>query len=111
MLETEVMSIIIEIVKVLVLYLFNLLNFYRSDITAESLSSDTRTIMEEISRCLNLEKMLQCYKYTVTVESLKALRKLQKFGHLPNHVELFKDYASYGQFHGIRCIPFDYIPI
>ncbi|ODM99054.1 Transcription initiation factor TFIID subunit 2 [Orchesella cincta] len=73
-----------------------------SDITAESLSSDTRTIMEEISRCLNLEKMLQCYKYTVTVECLKALRKLQKFGHLPNHVELFKDYACYGQFHDVR---------
>lgn len=56
--------------------------------------------MEEISRCLNLEKLLHCYKFTVTIESLKALRKLQKFGHLPNNVELFKDYACYGQFHG-----------
>lgn len=78
----------------------------RTDITAESLSSDTRIIMEEISRCLNLEKMLHCYKFTVTIESLKALRKLQKFGHLPNHVELFKDYACYGQFHGKSGIEF-----
>ncbi|CAL8096925.1 unnamed protein product [Orchesella dallaii] len=80
-----------------------------SDITAESLSSDTRIIMEEISRCLNLEKMLQCYKFTVTVECLKALRKLQKFGHLPNHVELFKDYACYGQFHDVRLSALDAI--
>ncbi|XP_021967944.1 transcription initiation factor TFIID subunit 2 [Folsomia candida] len=73
-----------------------------SDITAESLSSDTRLIMEEITRCLNLEKMLHCYKYVVTVECLKALRKLQKFGHLPNNVEVFKAYAEYGQFHDVR---------
>ncbi len=63
--------------------------------------------MEEISRCLNLEKLLHCYKFTVTIESLKALRKLQKYGHLPNHVELFKDYACYGQFHGKDNIEFE----
>lgn len=64
--------------------------------------------MEEITRCLNLEKMLHCYKYVVTVECLKALRKLQKFGHLPNNVEVFKAYAEYGQFHGTQDIIFLY---
>lgn len=72
----------------------------RANITAESLSADTRLIMEEISKSLNLEKVLQCYKYTVTVECLRALRKLQKFGHLPNNIDLFKTYAVYGQFFG-----------
>jgi len=65
------------------------------------MSSDTRAIMEEITRCLNLEKLLHCYKYTVTVECLRALRKLQKFNHLPNNVELFKAYAVYGQYYGM----------
>ncbi|PSN33564.1 Transcription initiation factor TFIID subunit 2 [Blattella germanica] len=48
-------------------------------ITAESLSSDTKLVLEEITRCLNLEKLLPCYKFTVSVACLKAIRKLQKF--------------------------------
>ncbi|XP_023212632.1 transcription initiation factor TFIID subunit 2-like, partial [Centruroides sculpturatus] len=36
-------------------------------VSADSLSSDTKLILEEITRCLNLEKLLSCYKYTVTV--------------------------------------------
>ncbi|KAL0273010.1 UNVERIFIED_CONTAM: hypothetical protein PYX00_005790 [Menopon gallinae] len=73
-----------------------------SAITAENLSSDAKLILEEITRCLNLEKLLPCYKYTVTVACLKAIRKLQKFGHLPNHPALFRSYAAYGQFIDIR---------
>jgi len=57
---------------------------YRTAITAESLSSDTKLVLEEITRCLNLEKLLPCYKFTVSVACLKAIRKLQKFGHLPS---------------------------
>jgi len=57
---------------------------YRTAITAESLSSDTKLVLEEITRCLNLEKLLTCYKFTVSVACLKAIRKLQKFGHLPS---------------------------
>ncbi|KAK6625989.1 Transcription initiation factor TFIID subunit 2 [Polyplax serrata] len=73
-----------------------------SAIKAENLSSDAKLILEEITRCLNLEKLLPCYKYTVTVACLKAIRKLQKFGHLPNHPALFRSYAAYGQFIDVR---------
>lgn len=78
----------------------------RSAITAENLSSDAKLILEEITRCLNLEKLLPCYKYTVTVACLKAIRKLQKFGHLPNHPALFRSYAAYGQYIGTCMLHF-----
>ena len=71
-------------------------------ITAESLSPDTKLILEEISRYLNLEKLLPSYKYTVTKSCLKAIRKLQKTGHLPSNPGLFRDYAAHGQFVDVR---------
>ncbi|CAH1119125.1 unnamed protein product [Phaedon cochleariae] len=71
-------------------------------ITAESLSADTKLILEEITRLLNLEKALPCYKYTVSVACLDAIRKLQKFGHLPSRPTLFKSYAVYGHFIDVR---------
>ena len=71
-------------------------------ITAESLSPDTKLILEEISRYLNLEKLLPSYKYTITKSCLKAIRKLQKTGHLPSNPGLFRDYASHGQFVDVR---------
>ena len=71
-------------------------------ITAESLSPDTKLILEEISRYLNLEKLLPSYKYTITKSCLKAIRKLQKTGHLPSNPGLFRDYAAHGQFVDVR---------
>lgn len=69
-------------------------------ITAENLSADTKLILDEITRLLNLEKALPCYKYTVSVECLKAIRKLQRYGHLPSRSTLFKFYAQYGHYIG-----------
>ncbi|XP_072381444.1 transcription initiation factor TFIID subunit 2 [Diabrotica undecimpunctata] len=71
-------------------------------ITAESLSTETKLILEEITRLLNLEKALPCYKYTVSMACLIAIRKLQKFGHLPSRPTLFKSYAAYGHFIDVR---------
>uniref|UniRef100_A0A0A9Y392 Transcription initiation factor TFIID subunit 2 n=3 Tax=Lygus hesperus TaxID=30085 RepID=A0A0A9Y392_LYGHE len=73
-----------------------------AEITAESLSSDTKLVLEEITRNLNLEKLLPCYKLVVTVACLKVIRKLQRFGHLPSTPNLFKSYAAYGQFFEVR---------
>ncbi|CAB0042159.1 unnamed protein product [Trichogramma brassicae] len=71
-------------------------------ITAESLSPDTKLILEEVTRHLNLEKLLPCYKYTVTVACLKVIRIMQKFGHLPSTPYIFREYAAYGQFIDVR---------
>ncbi|XP_025837308.1 transcription initiation factor TFIID subunit 2 isoform X2 [Agrilus planipennis] len=68
----------------------------------ENLSAETKLILEEITRMLNLEKSLPCYKYTVTCACLKAIRKLQKYGHLPSSPSLFKSYAQYGIFIDVR---------
>ncbi|KAG8236645.1 hypothetical protein J437_LFUL016337 [Ladona fulva] len=73
-----------------------------SPLTAESLSPDMRLILEEIVRCLNLEKLLPCYRYTVTVACLQALRQMQKFGLLPSNPPLFRSYAAYGQYIDVR---------
>jgi len=71
-------------------------------ITSESLTEDTKKVLEEITRYLNLDKLLPCYRYTVTTACLKAIRKLQKTGHLPPNPGLFKDYAKPGQFEDTR---------
>lgn len=83
-----------------------LMYHYRTAITAESLSIDTKAILEEVTRNLNLEKLLPCYKYTVSVACLKVIRILQKFGHLPSNPHLFRAYAAYGQFIG-NILDFD----
>lgn len=81
-----------------------LIDLFRSSrtaaITAESLHGDTKAILEEVTRNLNLEKLLPCYKMTVTVACLKVIRILQKNGHLPSNPMLFRAYSAYGQFVG-----------
>ena len=69
-------------------------------ITADSLSADTRLVLEEITRVLNLEKVLPCYKNTVSVNCLRAIRRLQQCGHLPSIPTIFRAYAEYGQYIG-----------
>jgi len=71
-------------------------------ISSDSLTEDTRRVLEEVTRYLNLEKLLPCYRQTVTVACLEAIRKLQKTSHLPPNPGLFRDYAKYGQFQDIR---------
>nr|CAG4643703.1 EOG090X00M6 [Lepidurus arcticus] len=78
-----------------------------TNVTPESLSADTRSILEEISRALNLEKLLPCYKFAVTIACLHTIRKLQQFGHLPSKADLFKGYAEVGQFIGIKQQPIE----
>merc|ERR1719391_839575 len=71
-------------------------------ISSDSLTEDTRRVLEEVTRYLNLEKLLPCYRHTVTTACLHAIRKLQKTSHLPPNPGLFRDYAKYGQFQDIR---------
>jgi transcription initiation factor TFIID subunit 2 len=67
------------------------------EVTAEALSPDTKMILEEVTRFLNMEKLLPSYKYAVTNACLRAIRKLQKTGHLPSKPVLFRDYAEYSK--------------
>ena len=66
-------------------------------IRAEDLSPDTKQILEEVTRFLNMEKLLPSYKFVVTIACLKAIRILQKTGHLPSKPAIFRDYAAYGK--------------
>ncbi|XP_052776335.1 transcription initiation factor TFIID subunit 2-like isoform X2 [Mya arenaria] len=68
------------------------------------LSSDTKAILEEVTRCLNLEKLLPCYGHTVTVSCLRAIRILQKFGHLPSDPSIFRSYAQHGVYQDVRLV-------
>lgn len=69
---------------------------------SEALSQETKLILEEITRYLNLDKLLPCYGYTVTISCLKAIRHLQKMGHLPSNSAFFREYAQYGNFFNVR---------
>lgn len=69
---------------------------------ASSLPSETKLILEEITRYFNLDKLMPCYKHSVTISCLKAIRRLQKMGHLPGNAAFFKEYAQYGVFIEIR---------
>ncbi|KAF4522141.1 hypothetical protein B566_EDAN012603 [Ephemera danica] len=71
-------------------------------VTSESLSGDTKLVLEEVTRSLNLDKLLPCYKLTVTVTCLGAIRRLQKCGHIPSSPSIFRAYAAYGQFQDVR---------
>ena len=64
--------------------------------------SSTLIIQYCATRYLNLEKLLPSYKLGVTRSCLRAIRRLQKTGHLPSNPGLFKDYSAYGQFIDVR---------
>ncbi|XP_023558115.1 transcription initiation factor TFIID subunit 2 [Octodon degus] len=70
--------------------------------TLDNLNPDVRLILEEITRFLNMEKLLPSYRHTITVSCLRAIRVLQKNGHVPSDPTLFKSYAEYGHFVDIR---------
>ncbi len=70
--------------------------------STDSLTQDTKLILEELSRFLNMEKLIPSYRLVVTVACLKAIRLMQKFGHLPPDCTLFKSYAVHGNFLDVR---------
>lgn len=70
--------------------------------TLDNLSADGKLILEEITRFLNLEKLLPCYRHTVAVSCLQAIRILQKNGHLPSDPQIFESYAQYGIYRDVR---------
>ncbi|XP_015685372.1 transcription initiation factor TFIID subunit 2-like, partial [Protobothrops mucrosquamatus] len=70
--------------------------------TLDNLNPDIRLILEEITRFLNMEKLLPSYRHTITVSCLNAIRILQKNGHVPSDSAVFKSYAEYGHFVDIR---------
>ncbi|KAL5016218.1 hypothetical protein ScPMuIL_005807 [Solemya velum] len=70
--------------------------------SSENLPGSTKLILEEVTRYLNLEKLLPCYRHTVTVSCLRAIQALQKFGHVPSCPDLFKSYAQPGVFRDVR---------
>ncbi|XP_076092140.1 transcription initiation factor TFIID subunit 2-like isoform X2 [Mytilus galloprovincialis] len=71
-------------------------------LSTDSLTTEAKRILEEITRCLNLEKLLPCYRHVVTVSCLKAIRILQKNGHLTTDSTFFINYAQYGVFRDVR---------
>ncbi|CAH2285827.1 transcription initiation factor TFIID subunit 2 isoform X1 [Pelobates cultripes] len=70
--------------------------------TLDNLNAEVRLILEEITRFLNMEKLLPSYRHTITVSCLRAIRILQKNGHVPSDPTLFKSYAEYGHFVDVR---------
>ncbi|XP_020816645.1 transcription initiation factor TFIID subunit 2 [Drosophila serrata] len=73
-----------------------------TQITTDSLSTDAKLVLDEVTRLLNLEKHLPSYKYMVSVSCLKVIRKLQKFGHLPSLPHIYRSYSQYGIFLDLR---------
>lgn len=77
---------------------------------SSNLSQDMKLIIEEIVLRLNLEKLLPTYRFVITCSCLRAVRNLQKLGHIPDNVEIFKEYTSYeNNFEGVRLVAFEII--
>lgn len=73
-----------------------------------NLSNDMKLIIEEIVLRLNLEKLLPSFNYVITCSCLKALRNLQKLGHVPENIELFKEYVDYhNNVENVRMVAFE----
>lgn len=69
-----------------------------------------RLIVEEIVLRLNLEKILPTNRFAITCSCLRALKNLQKQGHLPEDIEKFKDYTDYQRnFEDVRLVAFEII--
>ncbi|XP_031558269.1 transcription initiation factor TFIID subunit 2-like [Actinia tenebrosa] len=66
------------------------------------LKEETQLVLTEVTRRLNLEKLLPSYRYTVTVSCLKALRTLQVNGQVPADSKVFEYYSSYGHYEDVR---------
>lgn len=75
--------------------------------TVVKLTEETQLILGEVTRQLNLEKLLPTYRYVVSVSCLKALRVLQVNCHVPPDPAAFEYYASYGHFEDIRLAAID----
>ena len=74
------------------------------------LTQDTRLIVEEVVLRLNLEKVLPTHRYVITVACLRALRSLQRLGHIHENVEIFKQYADYrNTWEDVRLVAFELI--
>lgn len=75
-----------------------------------NLSQDMRLVVEEILLRMNLEKILPTYRYVITCSCLKAIRNLQKLGHIPDDIDKFKEYAEYRRnFEDVRLVAFEII--
>lgn len=57
------------------------------------LSQDTKNILEEIVRYFNFDKLLPSYKHVITCSCLRAIRHLQKMGHLPSNTSIFRHHT------------------
>ncbi len=76
--------------------------------TSANLSAEMQLVGEEICLRLNLEKIIPSYHYVITVSCLRALRKLQKMGHIPEDLNIFKQYACEPSiFDGVRMCAFE----
>ncbi len=75
---------------------------------SSNLSADLHSVIEEIVLRLNLEKILPSYHFLISASCLKALRKLQKLGHIPEDKNIFKQYAlNKNTFDELRMIAFE----
>jgi transcription initiation factor TFIID subunit 2 len=79
------------------------------DIKSTNLTHELRLVIEEIVFKLNLEKVVPSYKYVVTCACLNALRNLQILGHIPENLDIFKQYAHYWVFEDVRKTAFEII--
>ncbi|VUZ48449.1 unnamed protein product, partial [Hymenolepis diminuta] len=66
------------------------------------LPDEVRTVLEEIVRCLNVDSQFPTYKRMVTVECLKAIRRLQRLGFIPVDPTLFYSAATPGHYADVR---------
>ena len=75
-----------------------------------NLTQDMRLTIEEIVLRLNLEKVLPTHRYVITTACLRALRNLQKLAHIPENMDIFKQYVDYKTtYEDVRMVAFEII--
>lgn len=68
----------------------------------QNLTPEAQAVLQEIVQHLNIEKVLPSYHCSITCSCLRALRVLQKNGHLPSDSSIFLQYSSVGNFSELR---------
>jgi transcription initiation factor TFIID subunit 2 len=79
------------------------------DIKSANLTHELRLVIEEIVLKLNLEKLVPSHRYVITCACLNAMRNLQILGHVPENINIFKQYTQYHVFEDVRKVAFEII--
>jgi transcription initiation factor TFIID subunit 2 len=96
-----------DLLEALVTTLADSLQIDKKQPSIDHLNADIQSIIYEVVLQINLEKIKPTYRFLLTCNCLRAFRRMQKLGHIPENLELFRDYMHPSNFIDVRMTAFE----